>query len=70
LDLAAAAQTDNSHSSAVEILNFKSDAGLDLAERYLMAVSLATHPSEFLLQGKKKKIVQNLIDFQLLTSGD
>ena len=53
LDLAAAAQTDSSHSSAVEVLNFKSDAGLDLAERYLMAVSLATHPSEFLLQGTK-----------------
>lgn len=51
LDLAAAAQTADSHAAAIEVLNFKSDSGLDSAERYLMAVSLSTHPSEFLLQG-------------------
>ena len=32
-------------------MNFKSKSDIELPERYLVAVSLSTHPSEFLLKG-------------------
>ena len=51
LDVVAAAQTADSHSAAVEVIKFTSEDGAELAERFLIAVSLSTHPSEFLLQG-------------------
>jgi len=50
LDVVAAAQTQDSHQAAVKVLNFKSKTDIELAERYLVAVSLSTHPSEYLVE--------------------
>jgi microsomal triglyceride transfer protein large subunit len=51
LDVIAAAQTAEAHQAAIEVVNFKSKSDIELPERYLVAVSLSTHPSEFLLKG-------------------
>ncbi|XP_063588373.1 microsomal triglyceride transfer protein large subunit-like isoform X1 [Penaeus indicus] len=48
LDILAAAQTIPSHKAAMSVLNF--GGPIDNPERYLLSLSLATHPSEFVLQ--------------------
>ncbi|ROT61034.1 Microsomal triglyceride transfer protein large subunit [Penaeus vannamei] len=48
LDILAAAQTIPSHKAAMSVLNF--GGPIDNPERYLLSLSLATHPSEFILQ--------------------
>lgn len=50
LDILAAAQTIPSHKAAMSVLNF--GGPIDNPERYLLSLSLATHPSEFILQGE------------------
>ena len=64
LDVVAAAQTQDSHQAAVKVLNFKSKTDIELAERYLVAVSLSTHPSEYLVEGIYK-IAKKKGNFQL-----
>lgn len=49
LDIAAAAQTDNSIEAAMEVLDFNSASYYQKAERFVMAVGFATHPRESLL---------------------
>ena len=52
IDVLAAAQIDEGHEIATKVIKFESD--LDLAERYLVSVSLSTQPSERLLTGENE----------------
>ncbi|XP_068229870.1 microsomal triglyceride transfer protein large subunit isoform X2 [Palaemon carinicauda] len=48
LDIVAAAQTLPAHKAAMSLVKF--NGPIDNAERYLLAVSLATHPPEFIIK--------------------
>lgn len=48
LDIAAAAQTVPAHKAALSVLKF--NGPIENPERYLLSVSLATHPPEFIIQ--------------------
>lgn len=51
MDVVAAAQTVDSHTAALDVIRFESGSNEELAERYLIVVSLSTHPSEYLVHG-------------------
>lgn len=50
VDVIAAAQTTESHEAVIEVVKFHLAADSEIAERYLMTVSLSTRPSEYLLK--------------------
>lgn len=50
LDIVASTQTTASHRAAMAFLNFQEEKKIMLPERYLLTVSLATHPSAFSIQ--------------------
>ncbi|KAK8742359.1 hypothetical protein OTU49_001825 [Cherax quadricarinatus] len=54
LDIAAAAQIEPAHKAAMSVLRFNGLA--DLPERYLLSLSLSTHPSEFIIQDIMKLV--------------
>lgn len=54
MDLMGAVQTTESHEAALKVLDFKSEAILDLNERYLWSLSLSSHPSSHIIKGKKQ----------------
>lgn len=54
MDLMGAVQTTESHEAALKVLDFKSEAILDLNERYLWSLSLSSHPSSHIIKGEKQ----------------
>lgn len=50
LDIVAAAQTVPAHKAAMSVLKF--NGPIELPERYLLSLSLATHPPETIIQSK------------------
>ncbi len=50
IDAAAAAQTHASQRALMSFVNFDDDSAVENAERYLLATSFSTHPSEDLLR--------------------
>lgn len=61
LDIVAAAQTTESHSAAVEILDFESDNVIELPERYLWSLSFGSQPIESVITGNKININKTAI---------
>ncbi|KAK3869563.1 hypothetical protein Pcinc_025147 [Petrolisthes cinctipes] len=55
LDIAAAAQTVAAHKAAMAVLNFGAEQHI-LPERYIISLSLATHPSVALIQDVMKLV--------------
>ncbi|XP_042223362.1 microsomal triglyceride transfer protein large subunit-like isoform X3 [Homarus americanus] len=54
LDIAAAAQTEPAHKAAKSVLKFNGPTGLP--ERYLLSLSLTTHPPEFIINDIMKLV--------------
>ncbi|XP_071534399.1 microsomal triglyceride transfer protein large subunit isoform X1 [Panulirus ornatus] len=54
LDIAAAAQTVPAHKAAMSVLKF--NGPIDHPERYLLSLSLATHPAEIVIQNVLKHV--------------
>ena len=65
MDITAAAQTQESHEAAAKIVGFDSEDDIELAERYLITVSLSTHPSEYLLEDLLKRLRKPIVNAKL-----
>ena len=50
IDIASAEQTSASHSALIKVIKFDDENNIDLAERYLLATALSTHPTEATLK--------------------
>jgi len=50
IDVASAEQTAVSHSALMKIIKFDDQGNIELAERYLLATALSTHPTEATLK--------------------
>lgn len=56
MDLMGAVQTTESHEATLKVLDFKSEAIVDLNERYLWSLSLSSHPSSHIIKGEKQSL--------------
>lgn len=61
-DLAGGIQTPEAHEVIMKLLNFDADEDLENSERYLWALSVGSHPDEYVIKGNyqiRLKILQN-----------
>ncbi|RZF39851.1 hypothetical protein LSTR_LSTR000499 [Laodelphax striatellus] len=71
-DIVGAAQTENAHRAAMKQLRFDSESDIDLAERYLWALSFGNHPVKDVLSDIRKLTVKDkfspkLVETSVLT---
>lgn len=52
-DLAGGIQTPEAHEVIMKLLNFDADEDLENSERYLWALSIGSHPNEYVIKGKR-----------------
>lgn len=69
MDLMGTVQTTESHEAALKVLDFKSEAILDLNERYLWSLSLSSHPSSHIIKGEKQSYYMKFY-FNILNHGN
>ncbi|XP_039279167.1 microsomal triglyceride transfer protein large subunit-like isoform X2 [Nilaparvata lugens] len=65
-DIVGAAQTEAAHGAAMKQLQFDSESGFDLAERYLWALSFGNHPLKHVLSDIRKLTVKDKFDQKLV----